>query len=201
MRAMSRRTCRTRAVFSSCPVARWKRRLNRSFLSFISSSLSWSTVIMRTSEAFIAAPLIRDALDESRLDRELGGGERQRLARDIDRNAVDLEHNAARLHPAHPEFRRALALAHAHLDRLLGNRHVGKDPDPHAAGALHVARHGPPRGLDLPRGHTVGLERLEPVLTEIELGPRGRLAVNASLVRLAEFGAGRVQHDVRSLRS
>src|SRR5205807_7798362 len=45
MRAMSRRTIHTRPVFSSCPVARWKRRLNCSFLSFISSSESWSGVI------------------------------------------------------------------------------------------------------------------------------------------------------------
>src|SRR6516162_11138545 len=32
-RAMSRRTSRTRAVFSNCPLARWKRRLKCSFLS------------------------------------------------------------------------------------------------------------------------------------------------------------------------
>src|ERR1700730_1160780 len=38
MRAMSRRTSRTRDVFASCPVARWKRRLNCSFLSLMSSS-------------------------------------------------------------------------------------------------------------------------------------------------------------------
>src|SRR5215472_12837070 len=45
MRAMSRRTSRTRDVFASCPVARWKRRLNCSFLSLMSSSSSWSGVI------------------------------------------------------------------------------------------------------------------------------------------------------------
>jgi hypothetical protein len=38
-RAMSRLTCRTRAVFSSWPVARWKRRLNCSFFSRATSSL------------------------------------------------------------------------------------------------------------------------------------------------------------------
>ena len=75
IRAMSRRTCRTRAVFSSCPVARWKRRLNCSFFSLSTSSSSWSTVIARTSPAFIGRPrLLRDALDEARLDRQLGGG-------------------------------------------------------------------------------------------------------------------------------
>src|SRR5258708_4016011 len=40
MRAMSRRTSRTRDVFASCPVARWKRKLNCSFLSLMSSSSS-----------------------------------------------------------------------------------------------------------------------------------------------------------------
>src|SRR6266481_1730071 len=45
MRAISRRTSRTRDVFASCPVARWKRRLNCSFLSLMSSSSSWSGVI------------------------------------------------------------------------------------------------------------------------------------------------------------
>src|SRR5206468_1198231 len=39
-RAMSRRTSRTRDVFSSCPVARWKRRLNCSFLRRRISSFS-----------------------------------------------------------------------------------------------------------------------------------------------------------------
>ena len=40
MRAMSRRMTRTREVFSSWPVARWKRRLNCSFLSLSTSSSS-----------------------------------------------------------------------------------------------------------------------------------------------------------------
>ena len=56
MRAMSLRTCFTRAVFSSWPVAFWKRRLNCSFFRLASSSLSWSGVLVLTSEAFIAVP-------------------------------------------------------------------------------------------------------------------------------------------------
>jgi hypothetical protein len=40
MRAMSRRMTRTREVFSSWPVARWKRRLNCSFFSLRTSSSS-----------------------------------------------------------------------------------------------------------------------------------------------------------------
>src|SRR5690606_37172094 len=56
MRAMSLRTCLTRAVFSSWPVAFWKRRLNCSFFRPASSSLSWSRVLALTSEAFIDKP-------------------------------------------------------------------------------------------------------------------------------------------------
>src|SRR3712207_4780250 len=116
---MSRRTSRTRDVFSSCPVARWKRRLNCSFLRLTSSSWSWSGVIVLRSEkrcfVFIVPSSLGDALDEARLDRQLGGPETQRLARHVLRHAVDLEHDAPRLHARRPVFRRALAGAHAHL--------------------------------------------------------------------------------------
>src|SRR5690606_28435463 len=53
-RAMSRRTCCTRAVLSSCPVARWKRRLNCSFFRFSSCSVSSSLVLPTRSRAFIS---------------------------------------------------------------------------------------------------------------------------------------------------
>src|SRR5262245_20725995 len=151
----------------------------------------------RKSPAFMGVvpqTLIGDPLYETRLDRELRGGEQQGLARDIDRHAVDLEHDAAGLDPANPQLGRPLALAHAHLDRLRGNANVGVDADPDAAGALHVARHGAPRRLDLARRDPVRLHRLEAVLAEIEFGPGLGLAVNAPLVRLAEFRAVRLQH-------
>src|SRR5689334_9634454 len=38
MRAMSRRASRSREVFSNCPVARWKRRLKRSFFRLRTAS-------------------------------------------------------------------------------------------------------------------------------------------------------------------
>src|SRR3974390_487648 len=174
MRAMSRRMTRTRDVFSSCPVARWKRRLNCSFLSLTSSSSSWSTVICRRppglSTSTTPSPSLGDARDEARLDRQLGGGERQRLARHLLGHAVDLEQHAARLDSAHPQFRRALALAHAHLDRLPRHRHVRKSPDPHPAGALHMARHGAPRRFDLPRVQPVRLHGLEAIFAEAQGG-------------------------------
>src|SRR6202043_1951701 len=141
---MSRRTSRTREVFSNCPVARWKRRLNCSFFSLSTSSSIWSIVIALMSAAFMSR-LLADPLDKTGLDRQLGGSKRQRLFRDLHGHAVDLEQDAARLDARHPEFRRALARAHANFERLLRHRDVGEQPDPDLAGALHVARERAPR--------------------------------------------------------
>src|SRR6516164_3895315 len=105
MRAMSRRTWRTRAVLPSWPPAFWKRRLKASLRRLPSSSLSWSVVLGRRSLAFMAfpSPFGADTGHEARLDRQLGGGEIERLAGNADRHAVELEQHAARLDPAHPE--------------------------------------------------------------------------------------------------
>src|SRR4029079_7563843 len=135
MRAMSRRTARTRPVFSSCPVARWKRRLNCSFLSFISSSESWSGVSARTSSDFIS--LLHDALDEARLDRQLGRREAEGFLGELQRDAVNLEQDASRLHARDPQLDAAFARTHAHFERLLGDRHVREHADPDAGSARH----------------------------------------------------------------
>src|SRR5215468_8627890 len=152
-------------------------------------------VMTLRSAAFIACSrLVGDALDEARLDRQLGGGEIERLARDPDRYAVDFEHDAAGLDAAHPQFRRALALAHAHFDRLLRHRNVGEQADPDAARPLHVSGQGAARGLDLARGDALRLDRLQAVLAEGERVAARRQAVNTALERLAELGAHRLQH-------
>src|SRR5437870_13277409 len=97
MRAISRRASRSREVFSSCPVARWKRRLKRSFFRLRTASSLWSSLIARMSSTFIGAmTLLRNARDEARLDRQLGGGERERFLRGLHRDAVDLENHTAR---------------------------------------------------------------------------------------------------------
>ena len=54
-RAISRRASRSREVFSSCPVARWKRRLKRSFFRLRTASSLWSSLIARMSSTFIGA--------------------------------------------------------------------------------------------------------------------------------------------------
>ena len=81
---------------------------------------------------------------------------------DLPRHAINLKHDTARIDPAGPVFRRSLAFTHAYLGRLLRHRHIGEQPDPHAARALHLTRHRAPRGLDLPRRDAGGLLRLQP---------------------------------------
>src|SRR3954468_13425621 len=104
MRAMSRRTWRTRPVLPSCPPAFWKRRLNASLRRLPSSSLSWSCVLGRRSVAFIGflLALDADARDEAGLDRQLGRGERQRLLGDRHRHALELEQHPTGLDARRP---------------------------------------------------------------------------------------------------
>src|SRR3984893_7151535 len=146
------------------------------------------------SAAFMSR-LLTDPFDETGLDRQLGGGKRQRLLGDLHGHAVDLEQDASVLYPPHPELRRALARAHAHFERLLRHRYVREHADPDPAGTLHVPRQRPPRRLDLTRGDAIGLHRLEPELAERQIDRARGDAVDAALVGLAEFGAYRLQHD------
>src|SRR3954451_16968362 len=138
--------------------------------------------------------LLGNALDEARLDRQLRGAEAQRLAGDVLGDAVDLEHDAAGRDACRPELGRALALAHAHLGRLLRHRHVREYPDPDPALALHLARDRAPRRLDLARGHPLRFKRLEAELAEIELRAALRGTADAALEGFAELGLLGLQH-------
>src|SRR6516164_2883485 len=152
----------------------------------------------RRSPGFMTM-LLRDALDEARLDRQLGGGESKRLARHLHRHAVDLEQDAPRFDAGDPEFGRPFARTHAHFERLLRHRHVRIDANPNPARALHVAGEGAARGLDLARGVPLRLQRLEAELTERQVDARGRNPLDAAFVRLAELGAHRLQHGYSPL--
>src|SRR6185312_17097732 len=147
-------------------------------------------------DVFMRARLLfRDALHEARLDRQFRRGEAERLPRQRLRHAVDLEHDAPRRDAHDPPFRRALALAHPHFDRLLRYRHVGKDPDPDPPGALHVPGQRPPRRLDLTRRDALRLHRLQAELAEIERESALRIAVNAAFEGFAELGSLGLHHD------
>src|SRR5437868_13822176 len=134
------------------------------------------------------------SLHDLRLDRELLAREPERLFGERLRDAGELEHHAARLDHADPALGRALAGAHPRLGRLLRDALVGKDVDPDLAAALDLARHRDPGRLDLAIGDPAGVERLEPVVAELD----GRLAAcvarAAAAMHLAVLGLLRHQH-------
>src|SRR6478672_13811352 len=110
MRAMVRRTSRTRLGFSSWLVADWKRRLNCSRFNSPSCCCSWSSLCcLRSSIAGILLFLSRQGLaeagDDLGLDRQLLGGALERRLGEVARDALELEQNAAGLDPGNPEFR------------------------------------------------------------------------------------------------
>src|SRR5207302_1991418 len=142
MRAMVRRTSRTRDGFSSWLVADWKRRLNCSRFSSASCVCSWSSVLtVRFSFAAMLLFLLGQALaqtgDDLGLDRQLLGGARKSLLRDRSRHTVELEQDPPGLHPSDPEFGRALARAHPDLGGLRAHRNGRENADPKATGAPH----------------------------------------------------------------
>src|SRR3990170_8985838 len=119
MRAMVRRTSRTRLGFSSWLVADWKRRLNCSRFRSASCCCSWSSVLtLRSSIAAILLLVLFDqslakARDHLGLDRQLLGGALERGLGERAGNSVELEQNPAGLDSSHPKLGTALARAHA----------------------------------------------------------------------------------------
>src|SRR5205814_602374 len=92
----------------------------------------------------------------------------------------------------------ALALAHARLLRLLGDRLVGEHAHPDLAAALDEARHRHARRLDLPVGQPARLERLQPVVAERHVRPPPGLARHPAALLLPVLHFLRHQHTVSS---
>src|ERR1700727_1185263 len=86
----------------------------------------------------------------------------------------------------------SFAAARANALRAIGS---GTPPAPDTAGALHVRAQRAASRLDLTRGDTLRLQRLEPELAEIERKPALRIAVNAALKGFAELRFLRLHHD------
>src|SRR5439155_4799129 len=176
MRAMVRRTSRTRLGFSSWLVADWKRRLNCSRFSSPSCCCSWSSVLtVRFSFAaillFLFGQAFAEASDDLGLDRQLLGGALESGLGERAGHAVELEQDPAGLDAGDPEFGRTLARTHADFGRLGADWHVREDADPQAPGALDVTGDRAARRLDLARGDPVRLHRLQTEGAEVELGP------------------------------
>src|SRR5882724_7266585 len=222
MRAISLRTARSRPWLSSCPVAAWKRRLNSSILASASLTSSSSSAEVRRSAAAsplaitphlalalrtwrlhqqsmgslwsLASRLTQLSLHELALHGQLVHGPAQRLAGDLLGDTRELEHHPARLHVGHPPLRRALARAHPGLGRLLGQRAVRVDRDPHLPATADVPGHGDTGGLDLPVGHVGVLHRLDAELAERHPGAALGGPVPVRPVLLAVLDPPRDQH-------
>src|SRR5258705_4999791 len=186
-RARSRLADVTPAVFSSSPVASWKRSPKTSLRTVLMRWTSSSSCRSRSSLAVTGLDLL--ALDEFCAHRQLVAGQAHRLAGQRLGHAGQLEHHAARLDDRHPALGRALAGAHAGLGRLLGDGLVGIDVDPHLAAALDLAGHRDSRRFDLAVGEPAGVERLDAVLAELHLGLAARDARAAPAVLLAVLDA------------
>src|SRR5881394_3947901 len=192
MRAISRFASFSRALFSSAPVADWKRRLNSSFRrSANASASSWSVMSLMS----LAFKEIRLPLHELRLQRQLRPGQAQRFLRELLRHAGELEHDSAGLDHGDPVLGGALARAHARLRRLLRRRLVGEDVDPDLAAALDLARHRDSRCLDLSVGDPAAVDRLQAVLAELHLDLAARDATPAPAMLLAVFDALGREHQ------
>jgi hypothetical protein len=148
--------------------------------------------------SFMLEPLLDNSLDEPCPDRELRSGQTKCFAGKLDRNPVELEHDAAWRDPADPEFRRALAFAHANFGWLLRDGDIRKDANPDAACAAHMAGQSSARGLDLARSNPFGLYGLEAELAEIQFEPGFRSTVYPALEGFAEFCSLGLQHDRNS---
>src|SRR5689334_6163137 len=189
---MSRRIVRRRSGSSSVSVAeRNLRRKRSSSISVISVRMSASD-ISRISSAFIGVRLL--FRNELRLEADLRRGECHRLLGDVGRHALELEQDAPRADHGHPTLGGALALTHARLRRLLRDRLVRVDPDPHLSATLDVASQSDTRRLDLAGRDPAGLQRLQPVVAEGNLGATRGETLRPAFEHLSELDSLWTKH-------
>ena len=88
----------------------------------------------------------------------------------------------------------ALAFTHTGFGRLLGDRLVREQPDPHFAAALDRAGHGHAGRFDLPVGDPAAGERLQPEVAESDSGAAPGLAGHAAALLLPVLDLLRHHH-------
>src|SRR6185437_6534735 len=118
---------------------------------------------------------------KARIDRQLVDCTGQCFPRGLLIGVTELEQHAAGLYVGNPPLRRALTRTHAGFGRLLGQRTVREDVDPHLAATLDVPVDGDTSGLDLPVGDVGMLQRLDAIVTEAH---RRTAAGDATLARM-----------------
>src|SRR5262249_1751877 len=121
--------------------------------------------------------------------RQLGSGQAERLACQLLGHADDLEHHLAGLDFSHVVLGVALAVAHTHFSRLVGNRLVGEHTDPDAATTLDMAGYRAARGFYLACGQAAAVRAFQAEVTEgHRVAPCGDAGV-AALLLFAKLAA------------
>src|SRR6185503_16614101 len=115
--------------------------------------------------------------------------------RDLLIGVAQLEQHTAGLHIGNPPLRRTLTGTHAGFGRLLGQRTVREDVDPHLAATLDVPVDGDTSGLDLPVGDIGVLERLDAIVAEAHRRPAAGDAALPGVVLLTVLDLAGNQHD------
>src|SRR6185503_12739229 len=116
--------------------------------------------------------------------------------RDLLIGVAQLEQHTAGLHIGNPPLRRTLTGTHAGFGRLLGQRTVREDVDPHLAATLDVPVDGDTSGLDLPVGDVRVLQRLDPVVTKAHRRATTGDAALPRMVLLAVLDLAGNQHGL-----
>src|SRR3989344_7328586 len=101
------------------------------------------------------------ALHYSRFHGHLCAGAEKRFVCDIFRDAIDFKKNPPRTHREYIMTDRALAAAHGHFRRPLGNRFIWKNANPNLTAFLHIAGHRFSGGFNLARCYPRASFRLE----------------------------------------
>ncbi len=186
-------SCVSSQVLLSCCVACCMRRPKCALSREFSSCFSSSALLARSSLASIVSTPAVATTNVVRIGSLAAASRNASRAKRLV-HAVHLVQHLAGLDLGHEVLRVALAVAHAHLGRLLGDRLVREDADPDAPAALDVARHRAARGLDLARGQAAAADRLQAVLAEADLVAACGNALVAALLLLAVFASSWLQH-------
>src|SRR5699024_7275453 len=114
-------------------------------------------------------------------------------------DALNLIDHASGLNRSNPVFHVTLALAHPDLDRLVGHRLVGKDPNPQLAATLDVSSHRPSGRFDLTCRDETTRGCLQAVLAEADAVTHVRQPAVTPFLLLSELGTFRLQHRLALL--
>src|SRR5690625_1058351 len=159
-------TSRIRAVFSNCPVASWKRKLNNSSFNdftFCSISVVVSSLI---SLAFIAFTTNFFTSYKFRFNRQFVSSETQCFTCNLFWHTCDFKHYFSWLYYCHPAFRSTFSGTHTNFEGLCSIWFVRKYFNPYFTATFHVTGHCNTGSFNLTACNPRGFSCLQAVFTK-----------------------------------